>query len=286
MLSFSRKCPAASGLAWLGCGRKSSAIRSCLAAALAFGAPAIAHADERAFCADRPGLGTPPCTLAPGTMMIEVGLAGWDHSGDAAQVSDDWSGGDVLLRIGIDERTELQVGQSGFTANRIRDRSSGQVARVSGLGDTTIAIQRGLAGANGAVAVQAFLTLPTGHAGIGAGTWAAGAKLPVALALHDGFELDLTPEVDAAADASGAGRHFTWGGVVGLGHAIGPSVSAELEVAGWRDLDPAGHQFDARAALSLAWQAGRAWQIDAELDQGLSAAAPDQAIRLGLAHRF
>ena len=38
-----------------------------------------AHADPelREFCADRPGLNTPACTIDPGHAMIEVGLGDW-----------------------------------------------------------------------------------------------------------------------------------------------------------------------------------------------------------------
>lgn len=259
--------------------------RTVLAAAASLLASA-AHADDRPFCADRPGLGTPPCTLAPGSIMIEIGLAGYDRSADAGQIAEDWSGGDVLVRIGLDRLTEVQVGQAGYTSSRVRDRISGSVARQSGWGDTTFAVQRGLAGANGPVALQAFVTLPTGHSGIGAGTWSAGAKLPMAIPLASGFEFDLTPEIDAAADADGVGRHLAWGGVAGLGHPLGKNLSFEAELAAWRDLDPSGHSTDARAALSLAWQAGSNWQIDFEGDAGLSSAAPDEAVRLGLARRF
>ena len=46
--------------------------------------PLAAHAAEREFCANRPGLGTPACTLAPGSAMVELGIAAWDHTSDSA----------------------------------------------------------------------------------------------------------------------------------------------------------------------------------------------------------
>ncbi|MFC0588516.1 transporter [Novosphingobium aquiterrae] len=253
---------------------------------LALGLPGIAEADDREFCADRPGLGTSSCTLAPGDVMIELGIAGWDHSSDAAAVSDEWNAGEVLVRIGVGERTEVQIGHDGFSASRVRNRATGSNSRESGLGDVIVAMQRGLSGANGSVAAQVFLTLPTGRSGIGAGTWSVGAKLPATLPLSNDFELGLTPEIAAAANASGSGRHLAWGGVVGLGRSLGRSLSAEIELAGWRNLDPAGHFTTAQAAFSLAWQPARDWQLDAEIDLGLTAATPGRAISLGLARRF
>ena len=44
------------------------------AALLASAAPAGAEG-LRDFCPDRPGLGTPPCTMDPGHFDVELGLA-------------------------------------------------------------------------------------------------------------------------------------------------------------------------------------------------------------------
>lgn len=218
--------------------------------------------------------------------MVELGLAGWDHSADPVTVEDDASYGNVLVRVGIDDRTELEAGLGGYGIVRSRDRVSGIVARSHGQGDAVIALRRSLSGPGGPIAAQVFATLPTGADGIGAGDWGAGVMVPMEFKLPAGFEIDLTPEVDAAVNASGHGRHLAWGGVAGLAHGLGRRVTAEAELGAWRDQDPGGHETDLRAALSLAWQAGKDWQIDLEGDAGLSAAAPRHALMVGLARRF
>ena len=246
--------------------------------------PTAAKADD--FCADRPGLGTPACTMPTGQVMAEVGLLGWDHLADPSSVEDDLTYGDLLVRVGLDDRTELQVGLGGYSANRSRDRLSGGLTRQSGLGDLSLGLRRSLSGPGGPVALQVTVTMPSGHSGIGAGDWGASALLPMGVELPAGFEFDVTPEVDAAVNASGSGRHLAWGGVAGLGHAVGTKVSMEAEIGAWRDNDPAGHATDARGALSLAWQAGKDWQLDLEGDVGLTAAAPRHSLMVGIAHRF
>lgn len=246
--------------------------------------PALAQDAE--FCVDRPGLGTPACTLGAGQAMIELGLARWDHSADLASIQDDLTFGDMLVRVGIDDRTEVELGLGGYTAVRTRDRFGGAITRQHGPGDLSLGLRRSLSGPGGLVALQGFVTLPTGHSGIGAGDWGAGAQVPVGITLPGGFELDLTPEADAAVNASGTGRHFAWGGVAGLSHAIGRKVTLEGEIGAWRDNDPAGHVTDMRTALSLAWQAGKDWQVDVEGDLGLTAAAPRHSLMVGLARRF
>ncbi|MFM5893955.1 MAG: transporter [Novosphingobium sp.] len=245
-----------------------------------------AAAQDTDFCADRPGLGTPSCTMPPGQVMAEIGLAEWDHLADPATIEGDASYGGVLVRVGIDDRTELEAGLGGYGTARTRDRISGAVSRSHGLGDATIALRRSISGPGGPVAVHVFATLPTGAAGIGAGDWGGGVLVPIDLQLPSGLELDLTPEVDAAVNASGSGRHLAWGGVIGLAHGLGRKVTLAGEFGTWRDNDPSGHATDARVALSLAWQAGKDWQIDLEGDAGLSAAAPRHSLLIGMARRF
>ncbi|MFM5917660.1 MAG: transporter [Novosphingobium sp.] len=245
-----------------------------------------AAAQDAQFCADRPGLGTPACTMPPGQVMIELGLASWDHSADQSFVEDDLGFGQTLIRVGLGDRTEVELGFGGYGTVRSRDRQAGTISQHSGLGDTTVAIRRSLSGPGGPLALHVFATLPTASSSIGAGDWDAGALLPFSLDLPAGFELDLTPEIDAAVNAGGKGRHLAWGGVTGLGHSLGRNLSVEAEIGVWQDNDPSGHVTDARASVSLAWQASKNWQLDLEGDAGLSAAAPRHSLLVGLARRF
>lgn len=247
-------------------------------------APAAAQDDD--LCVDRPGLGTPACTLPRGQVMVEAGLAEWDHLADPGTVEDDLAFGALLVRVGLDDRTEIEAGFGGYSATRSRDRVTGSIDRSHGLGDVSLSLRHNFSGPGGPVAIHAYVTLPTGDNGIGAGDWGAGVLVPINLQLPSGFELDFTPELDAAVNSSGSGRHLAFGGVVGIGHGLGKRLTLEGELGVWRDDDPAGHATDARAALSLAWQAGRDWQIDLEGDAGLSAAAPRHALKVGLARRF
>jgi hypothetical protein len=247
--------------------------------------PALAD-EARDFCANRPGLGTPACTLAPGSAMVEIGLAAWDHSRDRTTIEDDVTLGDALLRVGVTETMEVQLGLTGHVIQRTRDRATGAIDRVTGIGDGTLALRQSLSGANGPVAVEVFATAPLAKSPIGAGRWSGGILLPADFDLPKGFELDLTPELDIAPNAGGPGRHLAWGGVVGLSHPLGKAVSLTGEVAAFRDDDPAGHSTDARVAGSLAWQVSERLQLDFEADAGLSAGAPDRSLAIGLAWQF
>ncbi|MBW8783024.1 MAG: transporter [Novosphingobium sp.] len=253
---------------------------------LASALPSAAHAEDRDFCANRPGRGTPACTLAPGDVMLEVGAAEFDHSADALSVTDTLTLMDSLLRVGVTASTELQVGLGGYQRSRSRDRASGTRSRSSGIGDTFVALRHGLAGANGPVSIEAFVTLPTGKPPAGADDWGVGVLVPLSHDLGGGFQLALTPEADAAVNASGSGRHFAYGGVVGLSHAAGKRLALGSEFAAFEDYDPAGHALDARVTGTLAWQVTPKLQLDLEADVGVSHAAPKTAFLFGFARRI
>ncbi|MGZ3173296.1 MAG: transporter [Croceibacterium sp.] len=254
--------------------------RLCCALCALLAAPAAAQ--ERDFCANRPGLGTPPCTLAPGSAMIETGVAEWDHSADAVSTDDSTTFGGLLLRVGVSQSAEVQFGLTSFTHDRLRDRATGVVAHSSNVGDASAAVRRGIAGPNGPVAIEAFVSAPADHPG----RWSMGLLLPANVDLPSGFQLGLTPEIDLAPDTGGGGRHVAYGGVIGLSHALSAKVSMAGELAAFEDADPAGHSLDARFAASLAWQARPRLQFDVEADAGLSAGAPDTALMIGFADRF
>ena len=257
-----------------------------LGAAAAILAPTVARADDRDFCADRPGRGTPACTLQRGQAMIEVGAIGWDHDADAQSVTDTINLADTLVRVGVTDNTEVQFGLVAASHARSRDRTTGAVQTVTGVGDGDLAVRRGLAGDNGPAAVEVFATLPIGRQPVGVGDWSAGVLVSFEVSLPADFQLALTPEADAAVNASGNGRHLAFGGVTGLSHPLGTKASFSAEFAGFEDRDPAGAAFDGRVAGSLAYQLNKTLQIDIEADVGVTHAAPKRSFLIGFAWRI
>jgi hypothetical protein len=244
--------------------------------------PALAQ--DRPFCADRPGLATEPCTLAPGRFMVETGLIDWTRDDQGDERTDQIGIGGTLLRYGVTQRLELQFGWDAYQQNRTRDAATGMVTHRRGAGDILFAARRSVSGPQGPVAAMAFVTLPLSRDG--AGTWGAGVLIPVALDLGHEIELDLTPEIDAQPDGDGQGRHPAFGGVAGMTFAVSRTIAVSAEISLFRDHDPAGFTTEATGALSLSWQAGDNLQFDAEADAGLNAATPTLTLRLGIARRF
>ena len=248
----------------------------------------VAQADElRDFCADRPGNGTPACTMDPGHLMLEVGLVDWTRDRQDTARTDTWTAGDILLRYGVGESTELQLGWTAY--GEVHTRDTGLDDRISGSGDVLIALRQNLQNPDGSgvsVALMPFLTLPTGGEAIGAGKWSGGLVLPVGIDLGGDFSLGLTAELDATPNSERGGHHAAYAGTIGLGIPLTGSLGASLELTASRDLDPAGHSQERAAAVSFAWEVSDDIQLDLGSNFGLNRQTADAEVYAGIARRF
>lgn len=242
--------------------------------ALAAATPAWGEDASREFCADRPGLGTPACTLDPGHVQVELGLVDWTEDRPDVLVA-----GDLLLRIGLGSHTEAQLGWTAF----------GHATGHGGSGDVTLALRQNLISPDGSgttLAIMPYATLPTGGRTIGAGDWSAGVKVPFGFELSHAVSLAFTPDVEAAVDEDRDGRHLAYGGVAGIDADLGEDVTVTAELSLTRDRDPAGPSTEALAGLSLAWQPSHNLQLDAGANLGLNRETPDLELYAGISRRF
>jgi hypothetical protein len=241
----------------------------------------------RDLCPDRPGLGTPACTMDPGHVQFELGLGDWTLTRQGGEREDDLATGDLLVRYGLTPSLELQVGWTAYT--HVRTRSGNIVARSGGVGDVTIAFRQNLHNPDGSgfsIAIMPYATLPTGGNGIGAGDWGAGLIVPVSYELPHGLSLGLTAEADAAVDGDGNGRHLAYNAVFGLSAGLTDTMGATAELSIGRDEDPAGHSTQALAGLSVGWTPNDHVQLDVGANAGLNRASPDMELYFGVTRRF
>ena len=110
--------------------------------------------------------------------------------------------------------------------------------------------------------------------------------LPISYSLGDTIQLEATPEVDAAVDSDGNGRHLAYSGTAGVGWKLTKALTLTGEGQVMRDDDPSGHTTQALAALSLAVQAGKNLQFDVFGAKGIGHDSPDVELYGGVAVRF
>jgi len=246
-----------------------------------------ASAQDREYCPERPGLDTPACTIAPGKISVETSIADWTRDDQPGSREDNILFGDTLVRVGVSDTIEARIGWTPFGHDRMRDSTG--VDSVNGVGDVSLGMKANLLNPDGSgisVSVLPFVTLPVGRSSIGAGDWGAGFLVPVTYEISDTVSLDLTPEIDAAVDQDGNGRHLAYSSTAGLAFKVAKDFTLTGEVQALRDNDPDQHATQALAALSLAWMANDDLQFDILGAAGLNDDTPDTRVYAGISRRF
>lgn len=244
---------------------------------------------EREFCPERPGVGTPPCTMEPGKVSVELSLADrtWDREPDAH--SDAVLAGDVLFRLGIADHAEVRIAWTPYGFGREHDLTTGEIERTSGVGDMVVGIKRNIVDPEGkrfSVALLGSVNVPTGRYLIGEGDWGASLSIPFSLPVVDGVSLGLTPEFDAAVDEDRHGRHPAYGMMGGFTIQPVEKLAIAVEMGAMRDEDPEEAATEWLAALSFGLMLDDDTQIDAATEIGLNHAAPDSRLYIGISRRF
>lgn len=259
-----------------------------LVAALACLAGTARAQEAERFCPNRPSLSSTGCTVAPGRVLVEASGIDWQRSDSGRAFEDELLLGDAAVRVGIADHAEAQIGWTAYGRTRTRGATGG-VSTESGVGDLRLGLRRNLINPDGdalSIAVEPFVVLPVGGAAIGDGTWSAGVSVPVNRALAEGWTLNVTGQIEAAADADRRGRHLSLFGVIGIAHDLVEAVNISGEIAALREEDRADRRTETVAALSVAWQPRDRLQLDLLAVAGLSRAAPDLQLVAGGAILF
>lgn len=243
----------------------------------------------RDYCPDRPGIGTPPCTIEPGKLSVEMSGVDWtlDKTSDAR--TDTILAGDLALRYGIADHAELRIGWTPYGHVRSRDIASGAIDRQGGTGDVTIGLKRNLVDPEGkgfSIALLPSVSLPVGGQAIGAGDWGASLAVPLSVPLSDMVSLGLTPQIDAAVDQDRHGRHLSYDLAGGFSIAASDRLNLAIEAEILRDDDPTGATTQALAGASAGLMLGDDLQIDAGSEIGLNGDTPDLRVYVGVSRRF
>lgn len=251
--------------------------------------PAPALAKERSYCPDRPGIGTPPCTMEPGKVSVELGIGDWTLSKDATEREDVFNAADLLVRYGVADHAEVQIGWTALGFARTRDKATGEIEHRSGTGDVTLAVRRNLLSPDGSklsIAVMPYATLPVGREPFGAGDWGAGMMVPLSYEITDKLSFVSTSEVDAAVDEDGHGRHLAYSEAAGAALKLRKNVTATAEYQILADRDPQGHHVEHLSGLSVNWRPAPHLRLDVGANAGLDSDANDMEVYFGISRRF
>ena len=260
-----------------------------LAGALCAGlvSPAIADDKPSPICPTRPGKATAACTVPAGHVQLETGLANWslqkfDGERDTSLVI-----GETTFKYGLTNRSDIELDVTPFV--RQTSRAPGFHDRHSGFGDVVVSYKNELTSPDAALQLTLlpFIKAPTAKQPIGNKRWEGGLLVPIVYTIGKSpFSINLTPELDWAADGDGHGHHVAMTQVASLGFQANPKLSLSAEIWGHWDWDPAGTTKQASADGSIAYLLSNDVQLDAGSNFGLNRNTPDVEVYTGVSVRF
>jgi hypothetical protein len=259
----------------------------CFAALLLLVMPAAAAADEASICADRPGKSTPTCTVPAGHFQVETGLADWSLQRASGERDTSLVIGQSVLRYGLTDRSDIQLDVVPW--QRSTSRGPGFHDSMSGFGDLTIIYKHRLTPDDAAVqlALYPYVKIPTAKRALGSGKWEGGLLVPIDASIPKSpLSINLTPEIDWAADADGHGHHAAMAQVVALGWQVSDKLNVSGDLWSQWDWDPARTTRQASADGSIAYLANSNLQLDAGANFGLNRNTPDVELYGGVSKRF
>lgn len=262
---------------------------ACLMLVTGAGAPAWAQDAPPELETDRPDKTENPHAVDAGRFQLEMDVA--TFTSDLDKASDTRTRTLNLapfnLKYGIDRRTDVQLVFDSYLRESNTDRATGTRETQSGIGDLTIRLKRNLWGNDGgdsAMAVMPFIKLPTNTHGLGTGSVEFGLIAPLTVDLSDKVDLAMMTEIDLVEQQDGAGLTPSFVNSASLGVELTDKLGVYTELfTEKRNDDPDwAVTFDLGATLKL----NDDLELDAGANLGLTDAADDVMVFMGLSRRF
>jgi hypothetical protein len=230
---------------------------------------------EAPLVTDRPDFTESAVTVPRGDVQLESG-----YTFTRAEDGDEHALGEILLRIGLVERLEARIGLGSHAWMTAAGNDP------SGFEDPSLGLKAVLAQeerAGVAAAVLAATSIPIGDRDVGEDDWQPEIKLAVSRGLSEALALAANA---GYARASEGGEGFDQGSAsLSLGMGLSERWGAYAEAYGTFPASPSG---DDEAVLNggFTFLLHPLLQLDARAGAGLTDAAPDFFVGVGIARRW
>lgn len=245
-----------------------------------------ARAQDAPICTDRPAKANAVCTVPEGRFQLEANALGRTLMDAGADRTELLAVGSSFAKIGLSDRSDLQIGFTPFA--ELTSRTAGSTDRVSGFGDILIRYKHRLTTADAPVqlAVIPFVKLPTAARGLGNEKVEAGVAIPISFALAGPATMTLGPELDALADADGSGRHLALVNLINVSLPVAPRWTVAGELWTNFNFDPTATVQQVSVDGAVAYSVSADLQLDLGVNIGLTRDTPDFEGYFGASFRF
>lgn len=255
-------------------------------AAVAVVGPAAAQTADRPalreLVTDRPDKTEAPQTIDVGHLQLEFDVASFTHDRGGGVTTETVAAVPFNLKYGVGPSTDVQLVVSPWQRVVVTDRASGKRTSVHGFGDVAVRLKHNLWGNDGgptAMAVMPFVTLPTARRGLGADGIEFGLIVPVSVRLTDAIDLGAMTEVDGLRDGGRYRASFVNSATLGFDLTGRLGLYTELYTEHDRDWIVTGD-------AGLTYRIGDDLQLDGGVNVGLTEAADDIGLFVGVSRRF
>jgi hypothetical protein len=248
-------------------------------------------ADLRSLCTDRPTKSTGPCTVDAGHWQVESDIYNFTTQTTDGVTTTTQLFTNPTLKLGITNTLDFEFNIAPYEEVSVHDSVGGTTVTAHGAGDFFLKAKWNLVGDDGgnfAVAILPYVKVPTAGHVIGNGEVEGGVLAPLQFNLPSNWQLAVVPEVDALANAVGAGRHANTSLDLALSYPATKTVTLSAEVWGDANFDPTGTVTQASFDLGAAWIPAKSptLQLDGGVNLGLNRATPGVQAYIGVSHRF
>ena len=243
----------------------------------------------RAFCADRPGQGTLPCTVDPGHLQVETDLFNVSYDRSTSPGQETYLFTSPTLKLGVAKRADVELQVSPYEKVRQFADAGSRPRDLYGVGDVTVRYKQNVFGDYRgplAAAVEPFVKLPTARRGIGDGAYEGGVLIPFAIGVSKALVLNFSPELDVRKDQVGSGVHTEEFGLANVTVSLPLNLGLLLEVAARGSQDPVGAHTQAFSDFALTLALKNDAEIDIGVNHGLNRFTPANQVYVGVGKRF
>ncbi len=244
----------------------------------------------REMSTDRPDTTESPFTVDVGHFQLELSFVDVtsDNRSDDGLASRSLEIAPMLLKLGVLDNMDLQLGITPYTRTQQTDGATGASSALQGFSDLTFRVKVNLWGNDGGVtafAIMPFVKLPTANTALGNGRVEGGVILPFAVQLPHGLSLGFMSEFDAVTAGDGEPYRIDWVHTATLGFPIAGELGGYVEYAGFADFshaEPYRRYFN----IGVTYAPTPNVQVDGGVRAGLTTSADDRGLFVGVSYRY
>ncbi|MCC6322936.1 MAG: transporter [Phycisphaerales bacterium] len=239
---------------------------------------------------DRPDMTESPYTVDAGRFQIELSFADftYDRENAESQTVRGLSAAPMLLKVGLLNNVDLQLGLDPYTAEKTTDRLTDTSMTIDGFGDTVVRVKVNLWGNDAgetAFALMPFVKYPTAEGGLGNDEVEWGVIAPLAISLPEGFSLGLMVEIDINRSAKNDRDVVDIVHTATVSRSLYEELGGFVEYAGFAGIDN-DDVYRGCFNTGLTYGVTSDVQLDGGIRVGVTDAAEDFGLFAGLSVRF